>query len=131
MGIVYNVLFTDFTLLLGLEYILRRFRSVSELSKMERLDITLTKFTKLQCTPVDVRFRVYTQNFLSLNGMSWYKTNYYTEDPLILSSFMLLPRARGTLLAVISGSWSFSILACQHYFHLKKISLKKDERRAI
>ena len=41
-------------------------QSVSELSNMERLDITLTKFIKLQCTLVDVRFRVYTQNFLSL-----------------------------------------------------------------
>ena len=41
-------------------------QSVSELSNMERLDITLTKFIKLQCSLVDVRFRVYTLNFLSL-----------------------------------------------------------------
>jgi len=49
---------------------------------MKRLDITLTKFIKLHdCIPVNVGFAVYTPNFLSLNGISWYKTNYYTEDP--------------------------------------------------
>ena len=54
------------------------------------------------CIPVNVRFAVYTQNFLSLNGMSWYKTdktNFYTEDsfrthPLLLQ---LPPRERGAL----------------------------------
>ena len=47
-------------------------------TNMKRLDITLTKFIKLHdCIPVNVRFAVYTQNFLSLNGISWYKTNGY------------------------------------------------------
>ena len=124
MGIVYNVLFTDFTLLLGLGYILRRFRSVSELSKMERLDITLTKFTKLQCTPVDVRFRVYTQNFLSLNGMSWYKTNYYTEDPFRTHPLLLQlpPRERGTFFRImVVFSLRISTLFC-----FKKLSLSPN-----
>ena len=59
-------------------------------TNMKRLDITLTKFIKLHdCIPVNVRFAVYTQNFLSLNSISWYKTNYYTKDsfrthPLLL-----------------------------------------------
>ena len=51
-------------------------------TNVKRLDITLTKFIKLHdCIPVSFRFAAYTQNFLSLNGISWYKTNYYTEDP--------------------------------------------------
>ena len=45
LGIVYNVLFTDF--MWCYKHLLARFRSVSELSNMERLDITLTKFIKL------------------------------------------------------------------------------------
>ena len=51
-------------------------------TNMKRLDITLTKFIKLHdCIPVNVWFAVYTPNFLSsVNGMSWCKTNYYTED---------------------------------------------------
>ena len=50
-------------------------------TNMKRLDITLTKFIKLHdCIPVNVRFAVCTQNFPSVNGISWYKTNYYTED---------------------------------------------------
>ena len=82
-------------------------------TNMKRLDITLTKFIKLHdCTPVNVRFAVYTQNFLSLNGISWYKTNYYTEDPfrthpLLLQ--LLVSEAR------FSGLWSFSVLEFQHY----------------
>ena len=48
---------------------------------MERLDITLTKFITLHdCIPLNVRFAVYTQKVLSLNAISWCKTNYYTED---------------------------------------------------
>ena len=44
-------------------------------TNMKRLEITLTKFIKLHdCILVNVRFVVYTQNFLSLNGISWYKT---------------------------------------------------------
>ena len=36
------------------------------------------KFIKLHdCIPVNIRFAVYTQNFLSLNGISWYKTSGY------------------------------------------------------
>ena len=54
-------------------------------TNVKRLDITLTKFIKLHdCIPVNFRFAVYTQNVLSLNGISWYKTdktNFYTEDP--------------------------------------------------
>ena len=69
-------------------------------TNMKRLDITLTKFIKLHdCIPVNVRFAVYTQNFLSLNGISWYKTNYYTEDPFRTHPLLLQlpPRERGTL----------------------------------
>ena len=82
-------------------------------TNMKRLDITLTKFIKQHdCIPVNSRFAAYTQNFLSLNGMSWYKTNYYTEDPfrthpLLLQ--LLVSEAR------FSGSWSFSVLEFQHY----------------
>ena len=81
-------------------------------TNMKRLDITLTKFIKQHdCIPVNSRFAAYTQNFLSLNGMSWYKTNYYTEDPfrthpLLLQ--LLVSEAR------FSGSWSFSVLEFQH-----------------
>ena len=39
--------------------------------------------------PVNVRFVVYTPNLLSLNGMSWYKTNYYTEDPFHTQALLL------------------------------------------
>ena len=47
--------------------------------------------------PVNVRFVVYTPNLLSLNGMSWYKTNYYSADllktqPLLLQ--LLVSEAR-------------------------------------
>ena len=81
-------------------------------TNMKSLDITLTKFIKQHdCIPVNSRFAAYTQNFLSLNGMSWYKTNYYTEDPfrthpLLLQ--LLVSEAR------FSGSWSFSVLEFQH-----------------
>ena len=69
-------------------------------TNMKRLDITLTKFIKLHdCIPVNVRFAVYTQNFPSVNGISWYKTNYYTEDPFRTHPLLLQlpPRERGTL----------------------------------
>ena len=39
--------------------------------------------------PVNVRFVVYTPNLLSLNGMSWYKTNYYSADPLKTQPLLL------------------------------------------
>ena len=99
-------------------------------TNMKRLDITLTKFIKLHdCIPVNVRFAVYTQNFLSLNGMSWYKTNgYYTEDPfrthpLLLQ--LLVSEARS------SGSWSFSVLEFQHYSVSKNLLFLQTERRAM
>ena len=68
-------------------------------TNMKRLDITLTKFIKLHdCIPVNVRFALYTQNFLNLNGMSWYKSNYYTEDSFLTHPLLLqlAPRERRT-----------------------------------
>ena len=52
---------------------------------MKRLDIKLTTFIKLhvlllRSVIMMLSVRVYTQNFLSLNGMSWCKFNYYTGD---------------------------------------------------
>ena len=76
----------------------RRFQN--DHTNLKRLDIILTKFIKLHdCIPVNVRFAVYTPNFLSLNGMSWYKTNHYTEDPFRTHPLLLQlpPRERGTL----------------------------------
>ena len=77
------------------------FETVSELyTNIKRLDITLTKFIKLHdWIPVNVRFAVYTPNFLSLNGISWYKTNYHTEDPFRTHPLLLQlpPRERSTL----------------------------------
>ena len=94
-------------------------------TNMKRLDITLTKFIKLHdCIPVNVRFAVYTQNFLSLNGMSWYKTNYYTKDsfrthPLLLQ---LPPRERGTFFRImVVFSLRISTLFC-----FKKLSLSPN-----
>ena len=92
-------------------------------TNMKRLDITLTKFIKLHdCIPVNVRFAVYTPNFLSVNGMSWYKTNHYTEDPFvfILCSFSSLLASEARFL----GSRSFSVLEFQHCF--KKLSLSPN-----
>ena len=101
----------------------RRFQN--DHTNLKRLDIILTKFIKLHdCIPVNVRFAVYTPNFLSLNGMSWYKTNYYTEDsfrthPLLLQ---LPPRERGTVFRiVVVFSLRISTLFC-----FKKLSLSPN-----
>ena len=90
-------------------------------ANMKRLDITLTKFIKLHdCIPVNVRFAVYTQNFLSLNGMSWYKTNYYTEDPFRTHPLLLqlLESEARYFRIMVVFSLSISTLFC-----FKKLSL--------
>ena len=92
-------------------------------TNMKRLDITLTKFIKLHdCIPVNVRFAVYTQNFLSLNSMSWYKTNHYTEDPFRTHPLLvhLSPRERGTFFR-ITVFFRISTLFC-----FKKLSLSPN-----
>ena len=92
----------------------RRFQN--DHTNLKRLDIILTKFIKLHdCIPVNVRFAVYTPNFLSLNGMSWYKTNSYTEDPFRTHPLLLYLRPLLVSEARFSGSWSFSVLEFQHY----------------
>ena len=94
-------------------------------TNMKRLDITLTKFIKLHdCIPVNVRFAVYTPNFLSLNGISWYKTNYYTEDPFRTHPLLLQlpPRERGTFFRImVVFSLRISTLFC-----FKKLSLSPN-----
>ena len=116
--------FTDFK-----KYYMHLFVHVSQFqnyhTNMKRLDITLTKFIKLHgCIPVNVRFAVYTQNFLSLNGMSWYKTNYYTEDPFRTHPLLLQlpPRERGTFFRImVVFSLRISTLFC-----FKKLSLSPN-----
>ena len=102
-------------------------------TNMKRLDITLTKFIKLHdCIPVNVRFAVYTPNFLSNNGISWYRTNgYYTEDPFRTHPLLLQlpPRERGTLFQ--DHAWSFSVLVFQHYSVSKNLVFPQTERRAM
>ena len=125
----HNVSFTDFTWYYM--HLLVRFSQFQNYhTNMKRLDITLTKFIKLHdCIPVNVRFAVYTPNFLSVNGMSWYKTNFYTEDPFvfILCSFSSLLASE----ARFSGSWSFSVLEFQHYSVSKNLVFLQTERRAM
>ena len=97
-------------------------------TNMKRLDITLTKFIKLHdCIPVNFRFAVYTQNFLSLNGMSWYKLIKLTFIlkilfVLILCSFssLLVSEARYFRIMVVF-SLSISTLFC-----FKKLSLSPN-----
>ena len=90
-------------------------------TNMKRLDITLTKFIKLHdCIPVNVWLAVYTHNLLSLNGISWYKTNYYTEDPfrthpLLLQ--LLVSEARYFRIMVVL-SLRISTLFCFENFSL-------------
>ena len=109
-------------------YLFVRFsHAVSELSylNMKRLDITVTKAIKLHdCIPVNVRCAVYTQNFLSLNGMSWYKTNYYTEDPFRTYPLLLQlpPRKRGPFLKIMV----FFSLRLSTLFSFKNLSLSPN-----
>ena len=63
---------------------------------------------------VEVKFGVYTQRFLSLNGISWYKTNYYTEDPFRIHPLLLqllVSEARYFRIMVVF-SLSISTLFC-------------------
>ena len=110
-----NVPFSDFTW-----YYMHLFVRFSQFqnyhTNMKRLDMTLTKFIKLHdCIPVNVRFAVYTPNFLSLNGMSWYKSNYYTEDPFRTHPLLvqLPPRERGMFFMImVVFSLRISTLFC-------------------
>ena len=94
-------------------------------TNMKRLDITVTKVIKLHdCIPVNVPFAVYTQNFLSLNGMSWYRTNDYTEDPFRTYPLLLQlpPRERGPFLKIMV----FFSLRISTLFSFKNLSLSPN-----
>ena len=90
-------------------------------TNVKRLDITLTKFIKLHdCIPVNFRFAVYTQNFLSLNGISWYKTdktNFYTEDPFrthpLLLQLLVSEARYFRIMVVFSLTEHFNIILFQ------------------
>ena len=92
---------------------------------MKRLDhdITLTMLNS-------IRFAVYFHNILSLKSMSWPEYNYYTEDRFgIHASLLHAPSSWAR--HVISGSWSFSVLAFQRYSVSKNLVFLQTERRAM
>ena len=84
-------------------------------------------------TCIPVRFAVYLQNFLSLNGMSWCKTNCYTEDPFQTHPLLLqlLKSEARTLFQDHSRLHKlFKVLALQHYSVSKTLVFLQTERRA-
>ena len=92
---------------------------------MKRLDhdITLTMLNS-------IRFAVYFHNILSLKSMSWPVYNYYTEDRFRIHA-SLLHAPSSWARHVISGSWSFSVLAFQRYSVSKNLVFLQTERRAM